>query len=145
MSREDVAFWSDGLELRGHFYRPERGSGPVPAVVMAGGWCYVKELIQPEYAQFFVDAGFSVLTFDYRNLGESQGEPRQHINPWEQIYDIINGITYVSSRDDVDPARIGIWGISYAGGHVFPVAALDPRVKTIFSIVPVLDGWYTPG
>jgi predicted acyl esterase len=109
---------------------------------MAGGWCYVKELIQPEYAQFFVDAGVAVLTFDYRNLGESEGEPRQHINPWEQIYDIINGVTYVSMRQDVDAERVGVWGISYAGGHVFPVAALDPRVKTIFSIVPVLDGWY---
>ena len=33
----------------------------------------MKELIQPEYAQFFVDAGVAVLTFDYRNVGESEG------------------------------------------------------------------------
>lgn len=142
MQREDVSFQSDGLRLKGHFYRPSGASQPYPVVVMAGGWCYVKELIQPEYAAFFVDAGCAVLTFDYRNLGESEGEPRQHINPWEQIYDIINGITYVSTRGDCDPLRVGVWGISYAGGHVFPVAALDPRVKAIFSIVPVLDGWY---
>ena len=142
MTRENVEFDSDGLKLKGHFYVPDDAKPPYPTVVMAGGWCYVKELIQPEYAEFFVKAGVAVLTFDYRNLGESEGEPRQHINPWDQIYDIINGITYACLRDDVDEMRVGVWGISYAGGHVFPVAALDPRVKTIFSIVPVLDGWY---
>jgi hypothetical protein len=126
----------------GEVYTPEGIEPPYPTVVMAGGWCYVKELIQPEYAGFFVDAGMAALTFDNRNLGESEGEPRQHIDPWEQIYDIINAITYVSLRDDVDASRIGIWGISYAGGHVFPVAALDPRVKVILSVVPMLDGWY---
>lgn len=143
MRRENVTFSSDGLKLKGHFYLPEEGTAPYPVVVMAGGWCYVKELIQPDYAKFFADSGVAVLTFDYRNLGESEGEPRQHINPWEQIYDIINAITYVSLREDVDPHRVGVWGISYAGGHVFPVAALDPRVKTIFSIVPVLDAGTT--
>jgi len=139
---EDVEFESDGLKLRGHLYLPEGIEPPYPIVVMAGGWCYVKELIQPEYAQFFVDAGIAALTFDYRNLGDSEGEPRQHLDPWEQIYDIINAITYSSLRDDVASDRIGVWGISYAGGHVFPVAALDPRVKVILSVVPMLDGWY---
>ena len=50
----------------------------------------MKELIQPEYAKFFTDAGFAAITFDYRNFGDSEGEPRQHINPWEQIDDLIN-------------------------------------------------------
>ena len=54
----------------------------------------------PEYAQSFVDAGVAVLAFDY--LGESEGEPRQHINPWEQIYGIVNAVNCVSGRKDVD-------------------------------------------
>lgn len=76
---------------------------PHPAVVMAGGWCYVKELIQPEYSQLFIDSGVAVLTFDDRNLGASEGQLRQHINSWEQIYDIVNGVTYVSSRGTAMP------------------------------------------
>jgi len=143
MARHDIEFMSDGHKLAGHFYTPEGVEPPWPVVVMGGGWCYVKELIQPEYAQFFVDAGFAALTFDNRNLGESEGEPRQHIDPWEQIFDLINGVTYVSLRDDVDASRIGIWGISYAGGHVFPVAAMDARVRLLISVVPMIDGWYT--
>lgn len=142
MKREDVEFVSDGVKLRGHFYIPESAKAPYPTMVMAGGWCYVKELIQPEYAQFFVDAGIACLTFDYRNTGDSAGEPRQHLDPWEQIYDVINGVTYVSERDDVDSDRVGVWGISYAGGHVFPIAAMDPRLKILISVVPMLNGWY---
>ena len=142
MSRENVTYNSDGLVIKGHFYTPENSEPPYPCVVMGGGWCYVKELIQPEYAKFFTDAGYAALTFDYRHLGESEGEPRQHINPWQQIDDLINSITYACLRDDVDEARIAVWGISYAGAHVFPVAALDSRVRCIMSIVPMLDGYY---
>lgn len=142
MPPEDVTYNSDGLVIKGHFYIPANTKPPYPCVVMGGGWCYVKELIQPEYAKFFTDAGYAALTFDYRHLGESEGEPRQHINPWQQIDDLINSITYACLRDDVDETRIGVWGISYAGAHVFPVAALDNRVRCIMSIVPMLDGYY---
>ena len=39
-----VTFASKGIEIVGDLYLPE-GDGPFPVVVMAGGWCYVKELI----------------------------------------------------------------------------------------------------
>ena len=55
---------------------------------------------------------------------------------------MINSVTYAGLRDDVDAERIGIWGISYAGAHVFPVGALDHRVRCIISVVPMLDGYY---
>ncbi|MDP7101639.1 MAG: alpha/beta fold hydrolase [Rhodospirillales bacterium] len=142
MAVENIEFKSDGILLQGYFYTPDEVEGPLPCVVMGGGWCYVKELIQPEYAKFFTDAGFAAITFDYRNFGDSEGEPRQHINPWEQIDDLINAITYATLRDDVDGNRIGLWGISYAGAHVFPVAALDGRVRCVMSVVPMLDGYY---
>ncbi|MEE3000181.1 MAG: alpha/beta hydrolase [Pseudomonadota bacterium] len=142
MPREDIEFQSDGLKLVGHFYIPENVKPPYPTVVMGGGWCYVKELIQPEYAEHFVKQGIAALAFDYRNLGESEGEPRQHISPWEQIFDIINATTYVTTRKDVDNDRIGVWGISYAGGHVFPIGCMDSRHKLLISVVPMIDGWY---
>ena len=142
MSRELIAFKSDGSEIKGHFYKPDSAKPPYPCVVMGGGWCYVKELIQPEYANFFVKAGIAALTFDYRHFGESEGQPRQHIDPWQQCDDIINAVTYVSLRSDVDANRIGIWGISYAGAHVFPVAAHDSRVRCVMSVVPMLNGHY---
>ena len=135
-----VTFASKGIEIVGDLYLPE-GDGPFPVVVMAGGWCYVKELIQPQYGAYFVDAGYAALIFDYRCFGESGGEPRQHIDPWDQIEDYRNAISFVATLPEVDASRIGIWGISYSGGHVLVVGATDPRVRCVVSNIPVVDGY----
>lgn len=140
MQREDVEFISEGAVVRGWFY-PAAHDGPAPTVVLAGGWCYVRELVMPTYAEAFASAGISALIFDYRNLGVSDGEPRQHLDPWAQIRDYQNALSYLESRDDVDPSRLGAWGISYSGGHVIILAATDPRVRAIVSQIPVVDGY----
>lgn len=140
LSAQPVEFTSGGETVRGDLYLPE-GDGPFPVVIMAGGWCYVKELRQPQYAQEFVARGFAALIFDYRRLGASDGAPRQHLDPWDQIEDYRNAITYAETRDDLDSNRIGVWGISYSGGHALILGAIDPRVKAVVSNVPVIDGW----
>jgi fermentation-respiration switch protein FrsA (DUF1100 family) len=137
---ESVEFQSGGETVRGDLYLPD-GAGPHPIVVMAGGWCYVKELVQPRYAELFAQAGVAALVFDYRHLGASDGEPRQHIDPNEQIEDYRNAISYVTRQDEFDADRLGVWGISYSGGHSLVIAATDRRVKAVCSIVPVIDGW----
>jgi fermentation-respiration switch protein FrsA (DUF1100 family) len=141
--RQDVEFQSGGVTVRAHLYTPETGKGPYPTVVMAGGWCYVKELVQPDYAKVFAEAGLAALVFDYRNLGTSGGEPRQHLDPWLQIEDYKSAIDFVETRSDLDASRIGIWGISYSGGHVLVVGATDQRVKCIVANIPVVDGFTT--
>ncbi len=103
-----MEFVSEGDTVRGWFFTPGDGKALHPAIVMAGGWCYVKELVQPHYAQFFVDAGFAVLLFDYRNFGASDGVRRQHIDPKLQIEDYRNAISYLETRKDVDLFRIGV-------------------------------------
>lgn len=146
--KREVEFRSENPDemIRADLYTPDEGDGPWPVVVMGGGWCYVKELIMPEYAQYFLDAGCAALIFDYRHLGASDGEPRQHLHPWKQIADYRSAIDAISYLDefhqDLDPERIGIWGISYSGGHVLAVAALDWRVKCCVSQIPVIEGWY---
>lgn len=139
--REDVEFKSEGEVVRGWFYAPQNTGGPAPTVVLAGGWCYVRELVMPAYAEAFAAAGMAALIFDYRNLGGSDGEPRQHLDPWAQIRDYQNAVSYLETRDDVDADRLGAWGISYSGGHVIILAATDPRVKAIVSQIPVVDGY----
>jgi len=139
--RHDVAFVSDGDVVRGWLFIPDDAEAPRPAIVMAGGWCYVKELVQPHYAGFFVHAGFAVLLFDYRNFGSSEGDRRQHIDPNMQIEDYRNAISYLETRDDVDPTRIGVWGLSYSGGHALVLAGTDPRVRCAVSQIPVVDGY----
>lgn len=138
--KREVEFNSDGLKCRGTLITPE-GDGPFPVVILAGGWCYVQEIVMPNYAEHFVDAGFATLLFDYRNFGKSEGSVRQHLDPWWQIEDYRNAISFVETLPEIDSERIAVWGISYAGGHVLIVGALDPRVKCIVSTIPVVDGY----
>ena len=142
MNQRNVEFLSDGVTLRGVLALPE-GNGPFPVAVMGGGWCYVKEVVLPHYAQNMLKAGVACLMFDYRNFGGSDGMPRQHLNPWEQVDDFKNAITFAGTQPEIDPERIAVWGISYAGGHAIIVGATDPRVKAIVSTVPVVEGYET--
>lgn len=148
MKHQAVEFPSEvpSEKIRADLYTPETGEGPWPVVVMGGGWCYVKELIMPEYAEFFVKQGIAALIFDYRHFGASDGQPRQHIDGWKQIRDyssVVDAICYDDQfKGILDPDRIGAWGISFAGGHALAVAALEPRVKAVVSQIPIIDGWY---
>lgn len=137
-----ISFPSDGVQLEAQLHLPQ-GEGPFPLVVMAGGWCYVKELVQPRYAEVFSESGIASLIFDYRGFGGSEGEPRQHLDPHEQIEDYRNAISFAETLDVIDAARIAVWGISYSGGHALIAGAVDPRVRAIASIVPVVEGLET--
>ncbi|MDO8209558.1 alpha/beta hydrolase [Conexibacter sp. CPCC 206217] len=131
---------SHGESLDALLYLPA-GEGPHPAVVLAGGWCYVKEVAMPLFGEVLADNGIAALLVDYRGFGGSTGEPRRHIDPWAQLEDYRNAISYLETRADVDAERLGAWGISYSGGHALILGATDPRVKAICSVVPVIDGW----
>jgi uncharacterized protein len=137
-----VTFLSEGTEIEALLYVPD-GPGPFPAVVMAGGWCYVKELVLPAYAEVFRQDGLAALVFDYRRLGGSAGQPRQHLDPHDQIEDYRNAISFLERLDQVDERRIGVWGISYSGGHALIVGGVDPRVRCVTSVVPVVEGLET--
>src|SRR3546814_3933030 len=63
------------------------------------------------------------------------------LDPWAQIRDYQNAISFLERHPAVDPDKIGAWGISYSGGHVIILAAIDERVKTVISHVPVIDGY----
>lgn len=143
MQTRDVEFNSCGDTIRGTLYMPDNPKGKPPLVVMAGGWCYVKEIVMPYYADDFVEIGCACLIFDYRRFGASDGEPRQHIDPRDQIEDYRNAISFAKTLDEVDTNRIGVWGISYSGGHALCVAAIDTRVKFAMSVVPVVQGFPT--
>jgi uncharacterized protein len=139
--RKDIDFKTeDGVTLRGWLYVPDRVAGPVPTVVMAHGFSAVKEMYLDRYAEVFAAAGLGALVFDNRNFGTSDGEPRQHIDPWQQIGDYRDAITFAETLPEVDRNRIGVWGSSYSGGHVLVIGAIDRRVKCVVSQVPLISG-----
>jgi fermentation-respiration switch protein FrsA (DUF1100 family) len=140
MARRDIEFDAEGVTLRGWFYSGEGADTPAPTIVMAHGFSAVKEMYLDRFAEAFAAAGLNALVYDNRNLGASDGEPRQEIDPWEQVHDYRHAITYASTLPEVDADRIGIWGSSYSGGHVLVVGAIDRRVKAVVSQVPLISG-----
>lgn len=139
--RKDIGFKTeDGITLRGWHYLPEQRSGRVPVIVMAHGYSAVKEMYLDKFAEAFAAAGLSALVFDNRNFGASEGKPRQEIDPWQQVRDYRDAITFAEALEETDADRIGIWGSSYSGGHVLVVGAIDRRVRCVASQVPLISG-----
>ena len=58
-------------------------------------------------------------------LARANGEPRQEIDPWRQVRDYRDAITFAETLGETDKERIGIWGSSYSGAHVLVVGAID--------------------
>ena len=139
--RQDIEFQAEGPRLRGWLYTPEAGGPRFPTVVMAHGFSAVKEMYLDRFAEAFAAAGLAALVFDNRNFGASEGEPRFEIDPWAQVRDYRDAITYAQTRPEVDPQWIGIWGSSYSGGHVFVVGACDRRVRCVVAQVPLVSGY----
>lgn len=106
--REDIEFEAEGDVLRGWLYTPDDADEPVPTVMMAHGFSAVKEMYLDKYAEVFSEAGLGALVFDNRNFGESEGEPRYEIDPWQQVRDYRHAITYATTREEVDGDRIDI-------------------------------------
>ena len=134
--RRPVRFRSSGLELAGHLYRPPGigGSTRTSGVVMVGPISSVKEQTVPHYAERLADAGHTVLTFDSRSFGESEGTPRFHYDPNQVIEDFSNAVSYMLTRDDVDPDRVAVVGVCMGGGYAVSTGARDKRVKAVVSV-----------
>ena len=139
--RKDIQFkTTDGTTLRGWHYMPD-GSGKHPTIILAHGFSAVKEMYLDKYAEAFAKQGFASIVYDNRNFGASDGEPRQEIDPWLQVRDYSDAITFALGLEQTDAARIGVWGSSYSGAHVLVVGAIDRRVHCVVSQVPLVSGF----
>jgi fermentation-respiration switch protein FrsA (DUF1100 family) len=138
--RRDIEFSAEGVVLRGWLYMPEHAPSEIPGVVMAHGFSAVKEMYLDRYAEVFSAAGIGALVFDNRNFGASDGEPRDEIDPWQQVRDYRHAITWLGRQSHINRERIGVWGSSYSGGHALVLGAIDRRVKCVVSQVPLISG-----
>ena len=151
---------SEGVRLNAELFSLKSLAGkPLPTVIMAHGWGGTAANFRRD-AIDLANAGYMVITFDYRGWGQSDGrivltsppekkdgrrftaqveELREYIDPIEQTTDWFSVINWAMGEPMVDRNRIGLRGSSYSGGHVFYVAARDPRVKAIVSQVGAFD------
>jgi uncharacterized protein len=152
---------SEGVRLTAEVYSPkERAGERLPTVILCHGWGGTAALLRRD-AVAFAQAGYLAISFDYRGWGASDSrviltapapakkegnrftaevrEIREVVDPFEQTTDIFNVIHWAVGEPQIDKDRLGLWGTSYAGGHVVYVAARDPRVKCLVSQVGALD------
>jgi dipeptidyl aminopeptidase/acylaminoacyl peptidase len=141
MREQAVSFFSEGSRLAGILRSPDDAEGPRPAIVQGPGWLGLKDAkLYLPYHEAFTAAGFHVLIFDYRGFGDSEGD-RGMLLPHLQLEDLINAVTYLTTRDDVDPDNVATFGSGgTGGGNAVLLAAADRRIRAAVSQVPVADG-----
>jgi len=165
----EATFYSDGTACWATVFLPKGfdTAGKTPAIVIAHGWTGTHDSLL-KYGNRFAENGFVSMVIDYRGWGESDGFvsmvdrvkttddtrftetntkvkiTRTRLVPQKQVDDIRAAISYIQGEPGVDPAQIGLWGSSFAGGHVLSVAAIDPRVRAVVSQVPGIAGNGTP-
>lgn len=127
---------SDGIVLT---LRSPGGNDKKPVIILCHGFCGIREILLPDFAEAFSRAGFSTITFDYRGFGDSDGE-RGRLVPAMQIDDILSVIDWAKMQPSLDEQRIGLWGTSFGGCHVFAAAAREPGIKCLVSQLAFADG-----
>ncbi|KAJ2989961.1 hypothetical protein NUW58_g3197 [Xylaria curta] len=140
-SVENVEFKTvDGVTLRGKIYHATQ---PGPGIVMCPGFNGVKDLGGlPELAEAFQKADITALLYDPRSVGSSEGKPRNHIDPFKQIEDYSDALSFLGTYPNVDPDQVGLWGISLSAGVALSVAAFDKRAKFVIAVCPVAEYQY---
>lgn len=151
---------SEGVRIHAELYSLKALEGkPLPTIIQAHGWGGTAANFRLD-SLALANAGYLVICFDYRGWGQSDGriilagppekkegrrftaqveELREYVDPLEQLTDWFTVINWAMGEPAVDKQRIGIRGSSYSGGHVFFVAARDPRVKALVSQVGAFD------
>lgn len=130
-----ITFASGGETCVGYLYGDQ--ANPRACIVMCQGFGGTQDTPAfTENAEGFAAAGYRVLTFDYRNFGESTGEPRQLVDIDGQLDDIAAAINHARGLPDVDADRIVLWGTSLGGAHAVVAASRDPRIAAVIAQIP---------
>jgi dipeptidyl aminopeptidase/acylaminoacyl peptidase len=141
MASQAVSFYSEATRLAGDLYLPdalaagERRAG----IVLCHGYTGVRNLYLPDTARALTDAGYVVLTSDYKGWGDSDGPPSR-LSPYGRVIDSQAALTFLALQPMVDAGRLGLYGTSYGGATVVWTAAVDPRVQAVVSVVGVGHG-----
>ncbi len=132
---ERVTFDSDGLKISGVMHIPDdlAPGEQRPAMMVLHGFGSKKDsnnCVTP--CKMLTDWGYVTLRFDYRGCGESEGEYGRIIC-MEQVSDTSNALTFLQSRPEVDPDRIGALGSSFGAAVAVYTGGVDKRVAAVVS------------
>jgi dipeptidyl aminopeptidase/acylaminoacyl peptidase len=131
---ERVTIPYEGKALYGILRKP-RGLARPPLLIMAVGLDSAKEETDA-YEQPYLARGIATLVFD--GPGQGEGEYDFAIRgDYEAVVKAV--VDYAMTRDDVDTAHIGLWGVSLGGYYAPRAAAFEKRLKACISLAGPYD------
>ena len=141
MKTRDFHFFSGpGLRLAGRLYLPDAQRDLHAGAVFCHGFGGVKEGVPVGLCTKLAEAGYTMLSFDYRGFGASEGH-RALLLPQDQVEDTVTALEYLATQvPGLDAQRIGIYGTSFGGGIAAAAAARSTRPKALVMTVPVTSG-----
>jgi len=119
--QETVFRASDGVPLHGWFVA---GTASAPSIVLAAGFKETRVSMVP-YARFLHAAGYNVLLYDGRGLGQSSGRFSAGLY---EVDDVQGAVAYLERRRDLRDRRYGLLGVSLGAGVAIVAAAHLPTV-----------------
>ena len=131
---ERVAIPYEGKALYGILRKP-RGVARPPVLIMAVGLDSAKEETDA-YEQPYLARGIATLVFD--GPGQGEGEYDFAIRGDYEVA-VKAVVDYVTTRDDLDAARIGLWGVSLGGYYAARAAAFEKRIKACIALAGPYD------
>jgi dienelactone hydrolase len=115
---------TDGVELAA-WYLP--GTNRAGVVVMHGAGSTRSDVL--DQSAVLANAGYTLVLVDARGHGDSGGTAMDF--GWYGDLDIAAGTSFLASRPEVDPDRIGVVGFSMGGEEAIGAAAADPRIRAV--------------
>jgi dienelactone hydrolase len=153
---EQFSFASEaGERVPGVFFTSASANTRRPAVILLHGTGSRKEEFLA-LMRTFADRGFASAAIDARHHGaritgkhgsgnaqyfaamlETYRTGRGRPYLYDTVWDVMRLVDYLETRADVDPARIGVMGISKGGTEAYLAAAVDPRIAAAVPIIGV--------
>jgi pimeloyl-ACP methyl ester carboxylesterase len=134
---EDIRIPANGFSLAGTLSKPAEVTGKLPVVILVGGAGPTDRdetmfgiPIFGQIADVLADAGFMVLRYDKRGVGQSGG--RTEVARLEHFADDARAaVKAMSERKDVDRRRLALIGHSEGGWIAMMAAAKQDRVAAV--------------
>jgi len=130
--RVEIPF--EGTHFCGILRKPAGVARP-PVVVMCMGLDSAKEETEA-YEAPFLARGMAILAFDGPGQGESEYELAIRGDYEVAVQAVVD---WLETRGDIDPARIGLWGVSLGGYYAPRAAAFEKRVRACISLSGPFD------
>lgn len=129
---EAVEIKYEQTTLPGYFYSVDGSGKRRPLVIMQTGFDGTQEELYAGGASALLERGYNCLTFEGPGQGEVLREQGLHFRPdWEKVVTPV--VDYAVSRKDVDPKKVGLWGISMGGYLTLRAAAFEHRIAALIA------------